>query len=547
MTRNLASLLAIALGLVAAVPAPQAQACGGFFCSRVPIDQSGENIAFEIGADGSVTAHIQILYTGPSESFAWILPVPSVPEIGVGTDVLFQELARTTAPQFTLDYRTDGTCRREPSCEWGYGYDSAYPSGSYRGGDAAAGAADAGAVGVEVLSTGNVGPYETAVLRADDGSALYTWLRDQGYDIPASAEPEIAYYTSTGHAFVALRLRKNVDAGEIQPVVLRYTSGEACIPLRLTRIAATADMPVTAYFLGSSGAMSINYPSVEPDLDDVGLWTGSSSYFEKVNAVVDEAGGRAFVNEYSGSVPPMSIALSFSIEDLRSVSTPKAFLQSLSGRLAGDNQLLGILERRIPPPAGVRAQDFFNCLANGWCTEYDDYLGSLAFDASGLVDDLTEAIVQPRADAQAMLARHPRLTRLFTSISPSEMTVDPMFMMSASVATRSNLHPATRVTECSSRYTVNDAPVRIDLPSGHSARVSEGRAFVGSDDTWCRSHYGVGAAGMPRVGGAARSPSRLTLCSASAAASTHESSAAGVVLGGLGLLALARIRRRSRR
>ena len=51
---------------------PPARACGGFFCSQVPVDQSGENIVFAV--DGTtVTAYIQISYVGAAEQFAWIL------------------------------------------------------------------------------------------------------------------------------------------------------------------------------------------------------------------------------------------------------------------------------------------------------------------------------------------------------------------------------------------------------------------------------------------------------------------------------------------
>ncbi|MCA9518805.1 MAG: hypothetical protein KC635_27910, partial [Myxococcales bacterium] len=53
---------ALALGTVATTSTPAA-ACGGFFCSQVPIDQMGEDIIFGYGANGTVTAQILINYT----------------------------------------------------------------------------------------------------------------------------------------------------------------------------------------------------------------------------------------------------------------------------------------------------------------------------------------------------------------------------------------------------------------------------------------------------------------------------------------------------
>ena len=67
-------------------PAP-ALACGGFFCNpAAPVLQAAERIVFAIDRDaGEVEMHVQITYTGPSEDFAWIVPVPRAPEIGLST------------------------------------------------------------------------------------------------------------------------------------------------------------------------------------------------------------------------------------------------------------------------------------------------------------------------------------------------------------------------------------------------------------------------------------------------------------------------------
>ena len=155
----------VGLGLLGfALPSP-ASACGGFFCSSQPIDQSGENIVFSVERDGSIEAHVQILYQGPSEEFAWILPTPSAPTISVGTDTLFRQLDQATRPQFQMSYEQTGTCRDEPSCPWDY--ESDYGYGPPRaGGFADGGAAVDAASRVDVVFRGNVGPYDAAVLSA---------------------------------------------------------------------------------------------------------------------------------------------------------------------------------------------------------------------------------------------------------------------------------------------------------------------------------------------------------------------------------------------
>ncbi|MCA9712840.1 MAG: DUF2330 domain-containing protein, partial [Myxococcales bacterium] len=208
--------------------------------------------------------------------------------------------------------------------------------------DGGAPAADAGAGGVDVRLRANVGPYDVAVLASGSAEALRVWLADNDYLIPDVALAEIDHYVELNHFFVALRLQKDRNSGEIQPIVLTSSNDEPCIPLRLTRIAATPDMPVTAYFLGDRRVRPINYMLVQPDYDEAGLWTGTTDYASYVGGVVDDAGGHAFVTDYAGDTPSISIEVS-PIDDLREVTDPSEFLRILQGRgFNGDSQLLAI-------------------------------------------------------------------------------------------------------------------------------------------------------------------------------------------------------------
>src|SRR5438874_9923919 len=77
-------------------------ACGGFFCSRVPVVQTGEQIIFR--RDGArVTAVVQILYQGPSQKFSWVVPVPGIPEVSLASNLMFGPLEQATRPTFMLD------------------------------------------------------------------------------------------------------------------------------------------------------------------------------------------------------------------------------------------------------------------------------------------------------------------------------------------------------------------------------------------------------------------------------------------------------------
>ena len=77
-----------------------ANACGCFAppSAAEPIVQAGERILFSM-KDGKVTAHIQIQYAGDARDFGWLLPLPSIPTLKLGSDELFTRLSATTQPE----------------------------------------------------------------------------------------------------------------------------------------------------------------------------------------------------------------------------------------------------------------------------------------------------------------------------------------------------------------------------------------------------------------------------------------------------------------
>src|SRR3954463_2133969 len=89
----------------------RADACGGTFCDSgpqsMPVDQKGENILFVM--DGAnVEAHIQIQYQGDAKRFAWVVPVPTVPDVSVGSQQLFSNLLAGSVPAY--GYNTNFDC-----------------------------------------------------------------------------------------------------------------------------------------------------------------------------------------------------------------------------------------------------------------------------------------------------------------------------------------------------------------------------------------------------------------------------------------------------
>jgi len=275
-------LFALLLGLLS-VPLMSVQACGGLFCQNVPVDQQAERIIFTINNDDTITAYVQIAYTGAAPDFSWVVPVPSVPEIDVAEIESFDELSLLTAPVFIPPMM--------PSC-------APMPVMAMAGENAFM--EDEGSV--EVLASGAAGPYFYDVITSPDPQAMISWLRDNDYRVEPEMEPLIAVYNEEGMVFLAMKLQPDEGADDIQPVVMTYESTEPMIPLRLTAVAANPNMTVLTWIFAEEQAVPVNY--AHPVIYD-GDIRGSFGSFDGTNYIglldqtIDLYDGRAFVTEYA--------------------------------------------------------------------------------------------------------------------------------------------------------------------------------------------------------------------------------------------------------
>ena len=483
MNRALASLLVGAVVLGAGRPA--AWACGGLFCDSpppnpfdpLPIAQRGENIVFGVTQDPqtglqSVEAHIQIFYTGPADKFSWIVPVDAAPTVSVGTDRLFTAVAGVTQPTYQSDVRVEGTCKPEPPSP---GFPGAASGGNASVADASA---DAGSAGVQVISMGAVGPYETAVIHSTDRTSaeLVKWLTDNGYYVGADAVSIINEYVLENKYFVAVRLQNGKDVQAIQPVVLKLSGADPCVPLRLTAIAALDNLQINLWVLGASRAVPKNYFELTVNEAKINWRAGGYNYAQLVGEAADEAGGNAFIAEYAGTARILDKALwpnpRIDLGALRAASTPPTYLQLLvSQGLTGSPQLLSLLRTYIPEPQllkdmGISEPVFYASNTVFW----NQYRSAFApFDPNKLTDEIDKAIVAPLRDGQALFDAHPYLTRLGTYISPIEMNRDPIFIFNDELPTLSNVHRATAHIMCGDQaYRYCEAPVQWVLPDGRS-------------------------------------------------------------------------------
>ena len=259
---SLTGLLAVVgCAVLANLWTPLAEACGGFFCTNMPVDQNAERIIFTQNKDGTVSAYVQIEYTGTAPDFSWILPLPeAIPAhaITIPDDAMdaFQELEAATTPVFIPP--------ELPECAQQQG---AQPT------DAPASVEQS----LEVFASGEVGPY--------------------GFDVVGSDDPD----AQEGFVFLAMKLRPDQGIQDVEPVKVTYPSEHPMIPLRLTAVAANADMMVTVWIYADQQATPSNYASMNVRDEEMVFfdWTGRNNYRQLMGDKANQYGGQAFITEYA--------------------------------------------------------------------------------------------------------------------------------------------------------------------------------------------------------------------------------------------------------
>ncbi len=479
LARRLSLALAVALvaGLGTMTSPLPADACGGLFCQRTPVEQAGERILFATDGE-NVTAHVQIQYQGAAKDFSWILPTPTEPTLGVGSEALFNVLRGATQPTFRVNIdKTEGKC-----ADFGMGRATAT--------GAAAPSAAAEDSGVAVISQEQVGPFETAVLQANDTAKLKEWLTTNGYTVPAALDPLLDPYVAGKYYFIALKLQKDREAGDLQPIVFNYKSTKPGIPIRLTGVAATPDMGVYVWVLGKTRSVPENYRHAEINEARIDWPSGGQNYPAVVTEAMNEAGGQAFVTDYAGKSSGVQLdaidpkALEAFARELTQKTDPVAFVQfalqnsyrlqqfvggaapAMDRGFGGGGRIMSFLKRHVPKPESLKDIDDSSFYYG--ITQYKTQLAAAQFEVNVMkvAVELEDTVIKPAREIRAMFDKHPYLTRLYTTLSPDEMTQDPMFVFNSEMGDVSNVHEAKGVRKCNPNVQEPWAPVEITLKNG---------------------------------------------------------------------------------
>jgi hypothetical protein len=470
---NRSALFAAVLGAGSLLPA-SALACGGFFCNQSqPVNQAAEGIIFADNGNGTTTAVIQIQYQGPSKNFSWLLPISSVPkadsDIGVASNLALQRLQSATNPRYTLTTRVEGKCRQQelnPPLASGGGSTS---TGGFGPG---VNMGDNG--GVTVEASGVVGAFEWAVISLDQSlaepaDAAIAWLHLNEYDVPEGSAGLLGPYLEDGLYLLALKLTKGADSGSIRPIVLTYDGDQASIPVKLTAVAANPDMGVLTWVLGQSRAVPANYLSLELNEARINWFNAAPTYNSVVIQAANDAGGQGFVTELAGDTSTLkSMIWTQSDEQIwlafqsRPYTSFDEFFYQAFGTYGGWDGFWDATRASVTLPADVAFEDFKVCP--------NCYAGQIQFKPATYLAELKRTVIDPVQLVQNLIDAHPKLTRMYTTLSAEEMTADPVFTFNPDLGDIDNQHTAERIIECQPDVYEFEAPWRIELPQGGVVR-----------------------------------------------------------------------------
>jgi len=476
--------------LLAPLISQRAHAFGGFWSTQSgPVVQAAQRVIFVDNPDATITALVELAYEGTGDKFAWLIPVPGQPTVSVSSSVVFDRLDLATAPQHWLEVSGEGAApgascvqpidsNYEPSADAGVAWPPRRPETT--------------GAPVTILDQQTIGPYDYVLIAGDRSLAepdkvATDWLTTHGYAVATRDGELLRPYLKQGFNLLAFRLSKGNDQGAIRPVSLTYESPLPRIPLLPTAVATRADLGIQVWIIGPSQAVPDNYRSLV--LNDalidwqqgqrfaagtppaggggpsVPFFGRPSNYDAVVSQAANEAGGQGFVTELAEPMSQFRDAVwsgvdASNFEDLASQTYAdgiEALLaaQGLYGRWDGFREAV---QGATTLPAGVTLDAFRS--------QPEQFRGTAQVDAQKLFSLLRDDVIAPVSSTAALFFRGPYLTRLYSTMSAHEMTVDPTFSYNFELAQINHVQVARQVFQCAPAQTQGSLPWRIELPQG---------------------------------------------------------------------------------
>lgn len=204
-------------------------------------------------------------FQGNFKDFAMVVPVPVVlkkSDIKVVDQQIFHTLNEYSKPRL-VEYYDENPCNRvsydRMSAVPGMAMQEVVVSGM--------GVKRKQDLGVRVEAKYLVGEYDILILSAKESTGLKTWLTQNGYKIPASAEEVLDPYIKSNLKFFVVKVNehelKKLGGSFLRPIQIRFTSPKFMLPIRLGMANADGDQDMLVYAFTRRGRVECtNYRTV---------------------------------------------------------------------------------------------------------------------------------------------------------------------------------------------------------------------------------------------------------------------------------------------
>jgi hypothetical protein len=247
-------LLALSIPLLfLSIQAPAHAFCG-FYVAKAGSELFNRSSRVVLVRDGDRTVMtMENDYRGDLTEFAMVVPVPTIlarEQIHVGDRAVLDHLDGFTSPRLVEYFDADPCAeleRRMSDVSRMPAAQMAKESASLNG----------VGLGVRIEAKYSVGEYEILILSAAESKGLETWLRTNGYRVPAGASEVLRSYLRQGlYFFVAkvdLERQRELGFERLRPLQIAYESPRFMLPIRLGMVNADGPQELFVFALTRSG------------------------------------------------------------------------------------------------------------------------------------------------------------------------------------------------------------------------------------------------------------------------------------------------------
>ena len=242
-----------------------ADAFCGFYVGKADARLFNEASQVIMARDGERTViSMRNDFQGDLTDFALVVPVPAVlqkSQIHVGEAKIFERIDAYSAPRLA-EYFDPNPCERR--------YPAALDAARQLSANAVAKseARRDAALGVSIEARYTVGEYDIVILSATQSNGLETWLRENGYRIPAGASRALQPYVRQGLKFFVAKVNLAEQAktgfSYLRPLQFAFESPRFMLPVRLGMLNAKGPQDLVIYVLTRNGRVeTTNYRTVK--------------------------------------------------------------------------------------------------------------------------------------------------------------------------------------------------------------------------------------------------------------------------------------------